>query len=219
MPSADSLRTISSSAVGLRWLRDAVGSSMKTRRASPTSARAMATIWRCAMESVLTGRSRSMLTPSLSSMNAPRRLHLAIIDEVRPRAEIAFEGDVLGHCHFREQREVLPDHLDAEFPRPSWRKMLHRLAVEFHDGAGLGRVNAADDLDQGDLPAAVLTGEAKHLTCGDIKRDILQRLNPTKALRNPFKAEKTGPSPGSGLLIHHDSKPCSDGFIAVQATS
>ncbi len=54
-------------AVGLGMGEDAVGSSMKINRASPTSVRQMATIWRSAIDRVLSGASRSSVTPSRAS--------------------------------------------------------------------------------------------------------------------------------------------------------
>ena len=91
------------------------------------------------------------------------RPHRTMVDKLRTDAEIALERDVLGNRQFWEQREVLPDDLQAERPRLRRVEAGDGRSVEHHDRATLGLVNPADDLDQRALAAAVLACEAEHL--------------------------------------------------------
>ena len=75
MPSAESVRTMASRWSVSDWVSEAVGSSMKMSFASPTSARAMATICRCAIAKVRSGASTSRSTPSRASSRSRALAH------------------------------------------------------------------------------------------------------------------------------------------------
>ena len=55
------------------------------------------------------------------------------------------------------------------------------LAVEFDDGAGLGRINAADDLDEVISRSRFPRRGNSTSPAADIERDILERLNPAES--------------------------------------
>ena len=117
IPSADRRRTMTSSASVSAWLSEAVGSSMKTSVASADERTrdrddlplrdGKAAERRVEVEA---------RPPSRSRMRLAADLHRCIVHQARPGAEVALEGDVLGHRHLGKQRQVLPDHLDAEGP-------------------------------------------------------------------------------------------------------
>ncbi len=90
------------------------------------------------------------------------RPHLAPPDQPRAGAEDVAEGDVLGDGHLRKQREVLPDDVMPRAARGDRRHRFDPPAEIVHLGAGVGRVDAGDDLDQRALARAVLAGEAVH---------------------------------------------------------
>jgi hypothetical protein len=101
-----------------RWsvsdcVSDAVGSSMKTIFASPTRARAIATICRWAIANSLSGRSTSSETPSRASALTASFSHAVVVDETRPASEQRMKSNVFGDAHLRKESEILPDHLNA----------------------------------------------------------------------------------------------------------
>ena len=163
---------------------------MKISRASPTSVRQMATIWRSAIDSVLSGASRSSVDAEPGEH--PLRLlpHRPPPDQPRPRAEDVAEGDVLGDGHLRKQREVLPDDADAEGAGRDRRHRVDPLAEVVHLGAGIGRIDAGDDLDQRALARAVLAGEAVHFPGQHLERDVLERAHAAEGLRDMREAER-----------------------------
>ena len=68
------------------------------------------------------------------------------------------EDDVLGHCHHRDQHEVLVDHPHARIDRGARRAESHRLVLD-QDLALVGVVEPVEDVHQGRLPGAVLAEE------------------------------------------------------------
>ena len=87
---------------------------MKTSRASPTSVRQMATIWRSAIDRRVERRVEIERDAEAVEHARGLRPHLPPPDQPRAGAEDVAEGDVLGDGHLREQRQVLPDDVDAE---------------------------------------------------------------------------------------------------------
>ena len=79
---------------------------------------------------------------------------------------------------------------DAERPCLGGVEPGDRRTVEQHDGAALGLVNPADDLDQRALATAVLTREAEHFARHDLEADVAQRFDAPEALRQVLELEQ-----------------------------
>ncbi len=118
--------------------------------------------------------------------------------DARPRREDAALGelaqhrDVLGGGEVREEGEVLVDHLDAAA-----------------DGLVGGEVpvRRADDLDEGRLAAAVLTGEAVHLARRERQGDPVQRVHTAVRLDDVADLEDWCGSHGHGFHLHPLAPP------------
>ena len=81
--------------------------------------------------------------------------HLAMVDEAETVGRFAADPDVFGHRHRRHQVQFPMDHGDAVLQRVQRAFQPDVAAVEF-EGAGIGRVDAGDDLHQRRLSGAVL---------------------------------------------------------------
>ena len=97
----------------------AVGSSSITASGSPSSERAMATIWRCPPESEATASSRWGSAPRGADQLARVLLHLDVVDRPeppqRPRVVLLVaEEQVGGDVEVVGEREVLVDGRDPE---------------------------------------------------------------------------------------------------------
>ncbi len=123
---------------------------------------------------------------------ASRHFHLPVVDETRTRPQVLFESDVLCDCHLGKEREILPDHLDAQFPCLRRIQPLDRLTVHQHDGIRLRLIDTADDLDQRALAAAVLAGKAQHLAGHDVEPDGLERFYTAEYLGDIVELEQGG---------------------------
>ena len=151
--------------------------------------------------------------------------HRTVVDPVRTGAQVLLERDVLGHAHFREQRQILPDHLYAQFARTRRVQAFEMLAVEDHAAAGLRLVDPADDLDQRALAAAVFADQAQHFADHQVKLHGLQRLDPAKGHGNVVELEqrarrRRGGGPlgrcradagcvhGTAFMLHRDVQAC-----------
>ena len=115
----------------------------------------------------------------------------AVVHEPR-RAHEAVEGDVLGDRHFREERQVLPDHRHALAAGELRRRRRDALAEIVGARAGRRLVDAGDNLDQGALAATVLAGEAMHLPAPDRKRHVIERPHAAEADRHVLEADRVG---------------------------
>ena len=65
-----------------------------------------------------------------------------------------------------------------------------RRAVEHHDGAALGLVHSADELDQCTLAATVLAREAQHFARQDLEPDVPQGFDAAEGLREVLELEE-----------------------------
>ena len=143
---------------------------MKMSFASLTSARAIAVSCRWAIGKDLSRAPRSSFTPNLSRTRAAASRMGLIAHETKPIAGQTFEGDVLGDGHFGEQRQILPDDGDAAVARSVRRDRRLGASPKYSSArAGLGRIDAGDDLDQRALAAAVLAGEAVDFAGADLE--------------------------------------------------
>ena len=90
-----------------------------------------------------------------------------MVHEPRTPAYERIEGDVLGDCHFRKERQVLPDDGDPAVTRRIGRHGGLGLAEIVHLGAGLRPIDARDDLDQRALATAIFSSETMNLAALD----------------------------------------------------
>ena len=109
-------------------------------------------------------------------------LHAAIIDAARAQADHLVKGDILGHAHIREQRQILPDHRHAARPRLHRSDALQAFAEQLERLGGFRLIDAGHDFDQRRFPAAIFAGKAMHLTLEHLEIDVIQRLDAPKDL-------------------------------------
>src|SRR5439155_11147908 len=69
-------------------------------------------------------------------------------------------------------------------PRVQGRGDTNGLAVN-PDGAGVGPVGAAKNLDEGALPRAIFPEQREHFTCEEIKSPVLDRAHAGKRFLDP----------------------------------
>jgi hypothetical protein len=98
------------------------------------------------------------------------------------------EEEVAGDAHERHDREVLEDGGDSPVQGIAWRGELERLAVH-QQRAGVGLVNAREQLDEGGLAGAVVAQEAVDLAGAHAQRDVLQGDHATEVLRDAARLE------------------------------
>ena len=118
---------------------------------------------RCCMptERSATSASGSTLKPvALGELANALRPRGGEVDDAEPRGLVA-EHDVLGHRQRLDQHEVLVHHADAEVDRVRGERIATGGPVR--DAAGVGLVQAVDDVHQRGLPGAVLTQQAVDL--------------------------------------------------------
>ena len=202
MPSAESLRTMSSSASVSDWVSDEVGSSMKMSLAFVTSARAIATIWRWAIGRCAEARRGRDRRPSRASIRSAVRR--AWRDEStsrgrapRLRSKPMFSATVISGNRARScQMTSMPGSRAI-----AGRHSLRRATVEAHLGAGRRLVDAGDDLDQRALAAAVFAGDALHFAGQHFEADVVQRLH--AAERSVTCSTWSKGTPGAGAIARH----------------
>ncbi len=182
---------MTSSASVSAWLSEAVGSSMKTSVASPTSARAIATICRWAMGRA--AQRRVEIEPNAEPLEdaagcrpswrrsstrrgrAPRLLSKAMFSAT----------DISGNSARSCQITWMPS-----CARHRRAQAFDRAALEEHGRALLGLMDAADDLDQRALAAAVLAGQAQHFAPPDVEADVVERFDAAELLGDVFEMQE-----------------------------
>src|SRR5205823_254200 len=103
------------------------------------------------------------------------------------------EVDVLGDGESADQFEVLMDHADAGRDRVARRGEVDGIAVD-DDLAGIGTVDAGEDVHQRRLAGAVLTEERVDLAGPDLEVDPGIRQNAGEGLGDAFEEnERRGP--------------------------
>src|SRR5262249_12951984 len=103
---------------------------------------------------------------------------------VDEEAAVLAEDDVLGHRERRDEPKVLVHHADACLDRVTGRVEVHLLAVEL-DLAGVGPVEAREDVGEGALAGAVLAEEGMYLPGRGLEVDVVVREHTRKRLRDP----------------------------------
>ena len=139
----------------------AVGSSRMMIFGSPSSDRAIATVWRWPPDSEATGMRTVGIFAESCAQQLPRPdLHRHLV-EPQP-AELLAEEQVLDDVEVLAQGEVLEHGGDPELRGRRPGRDGHLLASE-GDGAGVGRVHAGEHLDQRRLAGAVVADDGDHL--------------------------------------------------------
>ena len=100
--------------------------------------------------------------------------HGGMIDETEPVPGLAPDPDILGHRHERHQVELLMDHGDALLEGVQGRVQVGFLAAQA-DRAGVGVVDAGDDLHQRRLAGTVLAHERVDRAGLEAELDVVQR--------------------------------------------
>ena len=110
------------------------------------------------------------------------------------------QEDVLGNREVRKQPRLLVDDGDPELARTRWSGDLDSGAVK-RDLAGVGLVDAGQDLDEGALAGAVFADEGVDLGRQQRQGNAVQRLGGAEALRD---AHQLGRRPPPTVLRFHD---------------
>src|SRR4029450_10477773 len=105
----------------------------------------------------------------------------AAVAEQRPADQLPVEEHVVVDAQLVDQGQVLVDGVDAEAPGVVDGAQRHLLAAD-EDPAGVGLVEAAEDLDQGRLAGAVVADEAEHLALAEAQVDVAEGGDPAEAL-------------------------------------
>jgi hypothetical protein len=112
----------------------------------------------------------------------------AAVAEQRPAHQLAVEEHVVVDAQLVDQGQVLVDGVDPEragvVDRPE-----HHLLAAHEEAAGVGLVEAADDLDQGRLAGAVVADEAEHLALAQAQVDVAEGGDPAEALGHVLDPE------------------------------
>ncbi len=100
-----------------------------------------------------------------------------------PPARVRADEHVLEHGHRPEELDVLEGPRDPLAHDPVRRLAQERLAVEL-DLAGVGPVEARDDVERRRLPGAVRTDQPRDLAALDVERDTVERDDAPEAERD-----------------------------------
>ncbi len=112
---------------------------------------------------------------------------------------LAADPDVLGHRHVVHQVELLMDHGDAVLERVERRGQLDLLALQ-PEGAGVGRVDAGDDLHQRRLAGAVLAHQRVDVAALQAERHVVERQHAGEGLADALDFEQVfGAGDGAAL--------------------
>ena len=146
------------------------------------SALAISTIWRAAKERSAQRMPGSMSRWTFFSSSRCGGLHARLGDEAEAEELLlAAEEDVFGHRQRRQDRLFLKHHGDAGIEGLARRGDADRPAID-EDAAGIGLVDAVEDLEQRRLARAILADEPHDLAAVDVEADVIQRLHARKGL-------------------------------------
>ncbi len=133
-----------------------------------------------------------------------------------PSGQLAADEDVLGHRQLAEQLRLLVDGGDAGVE--GGRGVAAAEALPGHlDGALVGGLGPADDLDEGGLARAVLPDQRVHFPGTDVEVDTAQRLDAAVALADTGQAQQRlgfghgFPALGVAAARDHRSEPVATG--------
>ena len=172
-------------------LSAAVGSSMMSTFASNDSALAISTIcWRATV-SRSTGSAGSSARPSRSNSSCAPPVQGAVVEEDARAALLAADEDVLRDREVGHQVELLVDDADALLlgvPRP----VEHELVPVHAEHAGVGRVDAGEQLHERRLAGAVLAHEREHLAEAQLEAHVVERLHAGESLAHALELEERG---------------------------
>ena len=175
----------------------AVGSSRIRMRALRDRRRAISTSWRWATERLPAGMPGSM---SSRPTSVEEGLHPGGKLAARPdRVEVAAEADVLGHRQRGDDAEFLGDIGDAGVKRLVRCPQPDLFAGDF-DRAGVGALQAREDLDERALSGAVLAEKRHHLAALQREVHALQGRHGAVALGNAAHAQ-------NGIVTAHRDCP------------
>ena len=146
----------------------AVGSSITITRAFVVSAFAISTSCWSAIERPRASRSGSSRTPSWSNTAARLAAHPPAVDAAEALERLRADEDVLGDAEVGKERRLLEDDRDPGRLRLLGVVEDRLLAVE-QEPAGVGPVDAGEDLDERRLAGAVLADEPVHLAGEELR--------------------------------------------------
>ena len=188
LPRARSVSTMPKSRSTSVVVSAAVGSSITMTRAFVVSAFAISTSCWSAIESPRA--SRSGVEPNAELLEHGGRLaaHPPAVDAAEALERLRADEDVLGDGQVGEERRLLEDDRD-----PGGLRLLgvvedRLLAVE-DEPAGVGPVDAGEDLDERRLAGAVLADEAVHLAGEERDVAVLERVDGAEALLGVLESE------------------------------
>ena len=171
---------------------------MMSSRALSDSAFAISTSCCCAIDSAAIGVSGETSRPSWSryGRTVSRIVGRSIKPQRAPARRFASEQDVAGDVEVVEQVQLLVDERDAAAPsRRVDVAHRRRRAVDQHV-AGVGLLDAADDLHQRGLAGAVLAEQRDDFARVHLEAHAAERVHAGKPLVDRSKLEDGAPSAG-----------------------
>ena len=121
-------------------------------------------------------------------------LHRAVVDPPATAQGLAGNEDVLGNRDVREEGGLLEDDRDPGVARGRRPGQDERVAVGVDERATVGRVDAAEDLDERGFAGAVLADDGVDLAAVEVDRDTLQSLYGAERLAGVVHPEDRPPS-------------------------
>ena len=115
-------------------------------------------------------------------------VHRRPIDQTQGAPRLVADEDVLGDAELIEHHRLLVDRGDAGGERRLRRDHRERAAVELQ-AAGVGLIDAGQDLDQGRLAGAVLADQGRDLARVELEAHAVQRLHARERLADAGKLE------------------------------
>ena len=115
--------------------------------------------------------------------------HLVVAHEAERVERLAPDPDVLGDRHEAHQVEFLMDHGDAVLQRVERRLQADFLALEA-EGAGIGRVDAGDDLHQRRFAGAVLAHQRMDMAALQAEGNVVERQHAGEGLADALDLEQ-----------------------------
>ena len=185
---------------------DAVGSSRTSTRASNESALAISISCWSAIERPRTSAPGSIRTPRPGEDGRGRAAHRAPVHRREAAAGRVAHEDVLGDGQVREEARLLVDDGDAQRSGVGGPVQLRRRPVE-EDRAGVGLVDAGQDLDQRALAGAVLADERVDLAGSSSSETLSSACVAAKRFETPLSATPgcgSGSGRGTGRGRHRD---------------